>query len=89
MMDLCIIPCGSKKIWDKKPGIGPQKASNVYIGTFHQKCKEYATKYHKNSWCILSAKHGFLFPDDNIPGPYNVSFNLKTSNPITFQELTK
>lgn len=89
MQTLCIIPCGSKKIWDKEPDLGPQKAGDVYIGSFHRKCKEYAMKFHQNSWCILSAKHGFLFPTDIVPSQYNVSFNLKRSNLITLGELSK
>lgn len=31
--------------------------------------------------------YGFLFPDDVVPGPYNVSFNNKKSNPISLNEL--
>jgi len=87
MKALCIIPCGNKKIWDKKPGLGPQKARNVYIGVFATKCKEYAERFYPSSWVILSAKYGFLFPEDIIPGPYNVSFNKKNTNPITVKEL--
>lgn len=89
MTTLCIIPCGSMKIWDKKPDSGPQKASNVYIGPFHRKCQEYALKFYPNDWIILSAKHGFLRPNDIIPETYNVSFNLKKTNPITIDELSK
>jgi len=39
------------------------------------------------SWVILSAKYGFLFPDDVISGPYNVSFNDKNTDPVTVKEL--
>jgi len=85
---LCIIPCGSKKIWDKKRNAGPTKAKDVYIGVFSNKCQEYAEKAYPESWCILSAKYGFLFPDDIIPRSYNVSFNDKKSNPITLDELS-
>jgi hypothetical protein len=84
---VCIIPCGSKKIWDKEPQNGPTKAKYVYIGPFTTKCREYAEKFYPKSWCILSAKYGFLFPDDIVPGTYNVSFNNKKSNPITLDEL--
>lgn len=88
MKTLCIIPCGNKKIWNKYPESGPTKARDVYIGGFSKKCKEYAELFHSSSWCILSAKYGFLFPDDIIPEPYNVSFNDKKSNPITTSELS-
>jgi len=86
---LCIIPCGNRKIWDKNPNAGPTKARDVYIGPFAKKCKEYAEKFYPSSWCILSAKYGFLFPDDIVPGPYNVTFNDKRTNPISVEELSK
>lgn len=87
MNSLCIIPCGKKKIWDKNPDAGPVEAKDIYIGSFSIKCKEYAEKFYANSWCILSAKYGFLFPTDIIPGSYNVSFNDKKTHPIDAEEL--
>jgi hypothetical protein len=89
MKPLCIIPCGSKKIWDINPNAGPTKAKDVYIGPFAKKCQQYAETFYSDSWCILSAKHGFLFPDDKVPGPYNVTFNKKATNPIGNEELIK
>jgi hypothetical protein len=65
----------------------PTPAKDVYIGPFAKKCREYAEKFHSSAWCILSAKHGFLFPDDKIPGPYNVSFNDKNTKPINIKKL--
>ncbi|MCL0100686.1 hypothetical protein M1N80_02600 [Peptococcaceae bacterium] len=87
MKVLCVIPCGNKKIWDKKPDAGPQKAREVYIGPFASKCKEYAEKFYPSSWVIISAKYGFLFPDDILSGSYNVTFNDKSTNSITIEEL--
>lgn len=87
MKTLCIVPCGVKKIWDRNPNAGPTKARYVYIGPFAKKCREYADKFYTSSYCILSAKHGFLFPDDIVPGTYNVSFKDKRTNPITINEL--
>ena len=87
MNTLCIIPCGSKKIWDVNPIAGPTKAKEVYIGPFVQKCQQYSETFYPNSWCILSAKYGFLFPDDLVSGPYNVTFNKKSTNPISSEEL--
>ncbi|MGC8612509.1 MAG: DUF6884 domain-containing protein [Athalassotoga sp.] len=89
MSTLCIVPCGKTKIWDKCPEIGPQKAKDVYIGSFATRCREYAELLYPDSWVILSAKHGFLFPDDMVPGSYNVSFNNKKTHPITVDELKK
>jgi hypothetical protein len=39
------------------------------------------------SWYILSAEHGFLFPEDIVLENYNVTFNNKRSNPISVQDL--
>jgi len=88
MKTLCIVPCGERKIWDKNQKAGPTKAENVYIGPFAKKCREYAMRFYPSSWCILSAKYGFLFPNDIVPGPYNVSFNDRKTNPITTTELS-
>ena len=82
MKTICVVPCGAKKIWDKYPEAGPMPAKDVYIGPFAKKCKEYAVKFYPTSWCILSAKYGFLLPDDIVPGPYNVSFNDPESGQI-------
>lgn len=79
---LCIVPCGSSKIWDKNPNAGPTIAEDVYQGTFSKKCQEYAKKFYSDSWCILSAKYGFLMPYDEVEGPYNVTFNDNSTNPI-------
>ena len=88
MKTLCIVSCGKKKIWDEKPDAGPTVAKYAYIGNFSKKCQEYAEKFYPKSWCILSAKYGFLFPDDIVPGHYNVSFNDKSTNPISQDELS-
>lgn len=88
MESLCIIACGKKKIWDKNPEAGPVEAKNLYIGLFTRKCVEYAEKFYPNSWCILSAKHGFLFPDDIVQGHYTECFHDKRSTSVTLDELS-
>lgn len=85
--NLCIVPCGSKKVWDKFPEAGPTPAKDVYIGTFAKKCQEYAAKTCPDSWYILSAKYGFLSPEDIVKGPYNVTFNDKNTNPVSLKDL--
>ncbi len=87
MKTLCIVPCGKKKIWDRNPNAGPVAAKDVYIGHFSIKCKEYAEKFYANSWCILSAKYGFIFPEEKIPGTYDVSFKDKKTHPIGVDDL--
>jgi hypothetical protein len=57
---LCIASCGKEKIWNKNPHAGPTKAQDVYIGSYAKRCAAYAKEFYPSSWCILSAKHGFL-----------------------------
>lgn len=89
MKTLCIITCGFKKIWDINPHAGPTKAKDVYHGVFARKCQQYAEMFYPDSWCILSAKYGFLFPGDMVSGPYNVTFNDKKTNPISLEDLSR
>ena len=87
MKTLCVIPCGKRKIWDKNPDAGSTKARDVYIGPFAASCRRYAERFYPSAWCIISAKYGFLFPDDIVPGPYEVTFSKPKTNPITVEEL--
>lgn len=43
-MDLCIVPCGTKKIWDENPNAGPTLAKDVYIGPFAKKVQRIRSK---------------------------------------------
>ena len=88
-MRLCIVPCGSLKIWDKYPDAGPTKAEDAYIGPFAKTGIEYTKKFYPGSYVILSAKYGFLFPDKVIPENYNVTFKDPSTNPITIEELRR
>ena len=88
-MKLCVVPCGSLKIWDRNPDAGQIRARDVYTGSFARTCIEYAEKFYPGSYVILSAKHGFLFPDEIIPENYNVTFNDPRTNPINVDELRK
>jgi len=86
---LCVVPCGQRKIWSKNPSDGPTKARDAYIGPFARTCIEYAEKFYPGRYVILSAKHGFLYPDEIIPEDYNVTFNDPGTNPIGVEELRK
>jgi hypothetical protein len=87
MKTLCIVPCGKRKIWDKDPKAGPTEAKNVCTGPFAMSCRRYAERFYPLAWCIISAKHGFLFPEDVVPGPYEATFSKPKTNPITIGEL--
>lgn len=86
MKRLCIIPCGAKKIWDVDPLKGTTKARHAYRSSFHTACQKYATAFFTD-WVILSAKHGFLLPDDLVPANYNVAFGTKNDGIITAEAL--
>jgi len=87
MKTICIVPCGNKKIWDVSPNAGPTAAKNVYVGSFASKCQEYARLFYPDNYFILSAKYGFLRPEEIIPNKYNVTFKKHSTNPITIPEL--
>lgn len=82
MKALCITPCGRAKIWDRKPDAGPTPARDVYTGSFARACQRYAARFHPDHWLILSAKYGFLWPEEQVPGPYDVTFNDPRTRPI-------
>jgi len=50
---------------------------DAYNGAPFKVNREYAERF-ANRWVILSAKYGFIDPDFEIPGPYNVSFKKKS-----------
>jgi hypothetical protein len=87
MGELCIVACGKKKIWDKDTSASPAKSKELYTGIFTRKCIEYAEKYYKKSYYILSAKHGFLHPEEIVETPYTECFHLRETNPITKEAL--
>jgi hypothetical protein len=86
MSRLCIVPCGNAKIWDKEPQAGPIEAQYVYTGVFATACQRYAKTFFDH-WVILSAKHGFLFPKEILPEPYNVSFVKPSAETISILQL--
>jgi 2-keto-3-deoxy-L-rhamnonate aldolase RhmA len=83
---LCITPCGAAKIWDKHPELGGVQAKDAYISPFGTACHTYADIFFEH-WVILSAKHGFLFPTDIVPGNYDLAFNSGSPDVITVEAL--
>lgn len=78
---LVIVPCGSAKIWRKNPHAGPTPAYYAYTGPPFLLNRAYAERF-ADRWVILSAKYGFIRPNFEIPGPYNVTFKKKSTNPV-------
>lgn len=75
MKPLLIVSCGSKKIYDTNFEVGAIPFKEVYTGTYTKKLIEYATHTH-HDFVILSAKYGFVFPNELCPNNYNVKFKL-------------
>lgn len=75
MKTLVIISCVKAKIWDKHPGTGAVKAADAYTSGYFCANKRFALA-SRCDWVILSAKYGFLFPDEPIEN-YNVTFKEK------------
>lgn len=73
MKKIAVLPCGKKKIWDVNPSAGPVYAKQAYQGTLHKKCARYA-RFHNLYPVILSAKYGFLHPEDIVPDNYDTGF---------------
>lgn len=83
---LVIIPCGQGKVWDRDSLHGPTAAEDAYTGSPFKVNKQYAERFAER-WVILSALYGFIPPDFSIPGPYNVTFKRKSTNPVTVDTL--
>lgn len=86
MKTFCVVSEGDKKIRDIDSHASPTNAREAYVGPLTKKCIEYAEIFHPYSWCILSANYGFLFPDENVPGPYYSSFGDESAT-ISKKEL--
>lgn len=81
-----IVPCGNSKIWYREPDRGHVQAIDAYTGTPFKLNRRYAERFG-DDWVILSAKYGFISPSYAIPGPYEVTFNRKSTNPISRDQL--
>ena len=83
---LVVVPCGKDKIWRKFPNRGPTPAGEAYIGQPFVMNRAYADRFAER-WVVLSAKYGFVWPEEVIPGPYNTTFKKKASGPVAITEL--
>ncbi len=73
MRTLVVVPCGAKKIWSEQPSLGAVRAAEAYVGVPFRVNRAYA-EVVGDAWVILSAKYGFLAPDELLDGPYEVTF---------------
>lgn len=83
---LVIVPCTKTKIWQKQNTFRRVQAQFVYTGTPYNLNCQFAKRFG-DQWCILSAKYGFLHPEDEIEGPYDVTFLDPNTHPIEIDKL--
>lgn len=88
MRTLVVVPCGAKKIWSEHPSRGAVRAAEAYVGVPFRVNRAYA-EVVGDAWVILSAKYGFLAPDDLLNGPYEVTFKRKKTNPVAVETLQR
>ncbi len=75
MDTLYILPCSKTKIWDIMSAPAEVPAHNVYKGQLFLKGKSVVND-NKGQFLILSAKYGFVEPEDMLSN-YNVTFKTK------------
>lgn len=83
---LVIVSCVQKKIWDVDDSALPAvPAGEAYVSSYFIKNRAYAQTFGE-AWCILSAKYGFVLPEDAIE-KYNVTFKERSSEVVTLSKL--
>ncbi|MDQ2655341.1 MAG: hypothetical protein M3Z20_20100 [Chloroflexota bacterium] len=61
-------------------------AADAYVGELFRRNRRYAEQFG-DAWVVLSAKYGFIAPDFLIPGPYEVTFKDRSTQPIEIATL--
>ena len=85
MSVLTIVQSGDAKVWKKSPEVGSVPAKDAYTSLYFKKQCSYASQT-SDRWVILSAKYGFLNPDEPIQD-YDTSFKKRSPRPISFGAL--
>lgn len=75
---LVIVACGWLKVWDERPDAGPTAARDAYVGRFFVSNRSYAERFG-DAWAILSARHGLVKPEFQIPENYDTTFSRRSS----------
>ncbi|MCO4761687.1 MAG: hypothetical protein KC502_09300 [Myxococcales bacterium] len=85
---VAIVPCSREKAWHTAPDLGPLPARLAYTSPLHHAAVAYA-QHHADEWLVLSALHGLLRPDDEVPGDYDVTFSREDDPVISPQRLSE
>ena len=86
LQELCLVTPSCRRAWDKA-AFRPVQAGKAYTGPFSHKCQVYAERFHPGAWCILDARHGFLFPDEVIRKSHDACLFRPWTEPLTLEEL--
>ncbi|HET7771868.1 MAG TPA: hypothetical protein VFN74_24045 [Chloroflexota bacterium] len=63
-------------------------ARDAYVGGPFRLNRAYAERFG-DAWLILSAKYGLVPPEFPIPGPYDVTFKRRGSNPVSVEDVRR
>lgn len=79
---LYVVCCSKEKIWDTEPGAARfVPARSAYVGAFIKNWLR-STRADTCRWLILSARYGFIDPDQPVCN-YDVTFSDQATGPIT------
>lgn len=84
--ELCLVTPSCRRAWDKG-AFRPTRAGDIYTGCFSRKCQSYAERFYPGAWCVLDAKHGFMFPDEVIRRAHSACLYRPWTEPLTLEEL--
>ncbi|MDI9640496.1 hypothetical protein QM565_32885 [Geitlerinema splendidum] len=83
---IVFISCTKNKIWNICPNLKSVEAGSAYLGPDFVLSNHIAQKLGGRI-IIFSAKYGFLNPNDEIPGYYDVTFSRKNDPYISMEVL--
>ncbi len=84
--ELCLVTPSCRRAWDKGD-FRPTRAGDAYTGCFSRKCQAYAERFYPGAWCVLDARHGFMFPDEVIRKAHSACLYQPWTEPLTLDEL--
>lgn len=84
--ELCVVTPSYRRAWDRAP-FTPLKAGSAFIGPFSRKCQTYAEMFYPGSWCVLDARHGFMFPHEVIRQKHSACLFRPWTQPVSIVTL--
>lgn len=84
--ELCLVTPSCRRAWEKGE-FSPTRAGDAYTGCFSKKCQSYAERFYPGAWCVLDARHGFMYPDEVIRRAHSACLYRPWTEPLTLEEL--